>query len=87
MCAVMEDGFSILRKVGVGLNTSSTLLIVHKFMNEQEVTQPSIVNFMCPKCRLTWMCKNGNERFYFCYACSFILFDRQVEELRLKGEV
>jgi len=41
--------------------------------------EPKIVNLICPKCRLTWMCKNGSDKFYFCYACSFILFDKQVE--------
>jgi hypothetical protein len=25
------------------------------------------------------MNKNGQERFYFCYACSFILFEKQLE--------
>ena len=50
-------------------------------MNYTEITQPEIYNLICPKCRLTWMNKNGEDRFYFCYACSFILFDRQVEEI------
>lgn len=50
-------------------------------MNEIEITHPKIHNLICPRCRLTWMNKNGQDKFYFCYACSFILFDRQVEKL------
>ena len=51
-------------------------------MSNFEVTPPQVVNLICPRCKLTWMNKNGNENFYFCYACSFILFDRQVEEFK-----
>lgn len=50
-------------------------------MMKYEVTMPEVYNLICPKCRLTWMCKNGEDRFLFCYACSFILFDKQVEEI------
>jgi len=53
-------------------------------MNNIEITQPECHNFLCPRCRLTWMNPNKEGKYYFCYACNFILFDRQVEEL-LKG--
>lgn len=43
-------------------------------------TEPKIINIICPQCRKTWMCKY-DERTYFCYACSHILFERQVKEL------
>ena len=51
-------------------------------MSNVEVTQPTIVNFICPRCRLTWMNQNVEGRYYFCYACNFILFDKQVEILK-----
>lgn len=56
-------------------------------MNDIEIMQPKIHNIICPVCRKTWMNKNGNELFYFCYACSHILFDKQVEEEILKSKV
>jgi hypothetical protein len=49
-------------------------------MNDYEITPPQVVNLICPRCRLTWMNRNAEGKFYFCCACSFILFDRQVEE-------
>jgi hypothetical protein len=51
-------------------------------MNDVEITQPQIINIICPRCKLTWMNKSGNERFYFCYACSFILFDKQIQKVK-----
>lgn len=54
-------------------------------MAAPEITYPEIENLICPTCKLTWMCKNGNEKFYFCYACSFILFDKQVEEIKYEN--
>jgi hypothetical protein len=51
-------------------------------MSKIEITLPQVINLICPRCRLTWMNKNGKDRFYFCYHCTFILFDRQVEALK-----
>jgi hypothetical protein len=50
-------------------------------MPEYEITFPEIVNLICPRCRLTWMNRNVEGRFYFCYACQFILFDKQMKEV------
>jgi len=49
-------------------------------MAEIEITQPQIKNIVCPQCKLTWMNKNAEGDFYFCYACSFTLFSKQVEK-------
>ena len=45
------------------------------------ITFPQIVNLICPRCRLTWLCKLKNEPTYFCYACNYIMFEKQIEEL------
>ena len=53
-------------------------------MKRIKITPPQIENVICPRCTLTWMCKNGGDKFYFCYNCSFILFDRQVKKLKVE---
>jgi hypothetical protein len=53
-------------------------------MNEIEITQPQIINLKCPQCTLTWMNRNVEGKFYFCYACQYILLDKQIEEIVLQ---
>jgi hypothetical protein len=50
-------------------------------MENFEITPPQIVNIICPQCGLTWMNRNVEGKFYFCYNCQFVLFDKQVEAL------
>lgn len=54
-------------------------------MIKYEVTMPEIFNIICPRCRLTWLNKIDNEPTYFCYACNYVMFERQIEEI-LKQE-
>lgn len=42
---------------------------------------PDVYNIICPRCHLSWMNKIINETVYFCYACSFILFESQIKIL------
>lgn len=39
--------------------------------------KPQTRNIICPFCKLTWLCP-ANERTYFCYSCSVVLFTRQL---------
>jgi hypothetical protein len=50
-------------------------------MTKYEVTMPECYNLICPCCNLTWMVPVKEQRYYVCLACTFILFDRQVEEI------
>lgn len=47
---------------------------------------PEQYNFLCPKCEKVRMDK-AEDRTYFCYSCTFILFEKQVEEMKRKGEL
>jgi len=54
-------------------------------MVKYEVTMPEVYNIICPCCRLTWLNKIENEPTYFCYACTYIMFEKQIVEF-LKQE-
>lgn len=48
-------------------------------MNEIEITQPEVINVTCPQCSLTWL-NLLDYRTYFCYACGYIIFEKQLLE-------
>ncbi len=49
---------------------------------EFEITQPQILNQICPRCRLTWLNKIEDEPTYFCYACQYIMLEKQILEFQ-----
>lgn len=43
------------------------------------MTEPSILNVICPQCTLAWMLPM-NERTYFCPACQYVGYERDLKE-------
>lgn len=46
------------------------------------MTQPEVLNLICPQCAKTWL--NKGDGHYFCYACNFVQVDRAVKEYAAK---
>lgn len=42
---------------------------------------PEQKNFICRQCKLTRMERNIEGRYFFCFACGYVIFDKQVKEL------
>ena len=40
---------------------------------------PEVLNFICPQCRLTWLVPL-NEKTYYCCACNYVAFEKQIKE-------
>lgn len=39
---------------------------------------PTCLNVICPQCSLTWLVPNVEGKFYSCFSCNYVMFDRQV---------